>query len=626
MKAVILCGGKGTRLGNLTKEIAKPMLPIGGKPVLQHQIELLKRYRITEIYLIVNHLKESISNYFNDGSSFGVNIHYYVENEPLGTVGGIKAIENDLQETFLVLYGDVMMNMDLQRLLAFHQNKKADATLVLHPNDHPYDSDLVDVNERDQVTAFYSKPHDSSQYYRNLVNAGLYVFEPTILRFLERGKKADFGKDIFPFLIHEAKVFGYNTPEYLKDMGTPDRLEKVEKAYLSKRIELSNLSHQQKAIFLDRDGVINQDETGFISHPEDFHLFPTTAEAIRKINHSPYLAIVVTNQSIIARNMASFDDLQQIHNKMETELGNEKACLDAIYFCPHHPDKGFPEERTEYKVVCNCRKPQPGMIFEAAKRFNINLKESFIIGDSDRDIQAGINSGLTTIAVKSGNGMKSAHVKPDYHFNDLVQAVNFILSDKLSHIFNEVKNHLGKSKPQLIAIGGNTRSGKSTLARFLTQSFEKEEKSVLQINLDNWIIPKVDRVKTKDVFERFDSLKLIKDMQAILKGEKVILSAYHHHPEAKPNEISYQWNGEDVVIIEGVIALSFPQLRGLSNCKIFLENENLELKKRFMHFYEWKGFSADEALNIFDKRKIDEYDIIAQDKQFAHLVYQNILA
>ncbi len=425
MQAVILAGGKGTRLKSIQAQAPKPMLPIGSKPVLEHQIALLQSFGITEIIILVNHLKESIQDYFQHGKKWDVEISYFEEATPLGTVGGVKAIENQIQGDFLVIYGDVMFDIDLQRLLNFHNAKKSECTLVLHPNDHPYDSDLVEINSDSRLTAFHAKPHDHKQYYRNLVNAGVYIFSKKIFEFLENGKKADFGNDIFPLIYSTLKMFGYTTSEYLKDMGTPDRLEKVTHDYLSGKIAARNLRNKQKAIFLDRDGVLNEDQE-YISTPEGLTLYPFTSAAIKKINTSGFLAIVITNQPVVARNLCTEKELKTIHNKLDTVLGEDHAMLDAIYYCPHHPDKGYPEENPIYKIDCQCRKPKPGMLLDAARDFNIDLANSFFIGDHERDIEAGKRAGVTTIGVRTGAALRGAHIQPDHTFENVEQAVDFI--------------------------------------------------------------------------------------------------------------------------------------------------------------------------------------------------------
>lgn len=429
MQAVILAGGLGTRLREKIKKIPKPMIKIGGLPLLEHQINLLKRYNIKEIFILTCYLSEVIEKYFRDGRNFGVSITYFKEKNPLGTTGGVKEIEDKLNNNFIVIYGDVMIDMDISKMLAFHKKKNSECTLVLHPNDHPYDSDLVEIDSNQKIIAFHPKPHSENEYFRNLVNAGLYIVSSKILRYIKRGVKADFAKDIFPKIVKKAVLYGYNTAEYLKDVGVPERIVEVRRDYFCGKITRFNRHHKRRAIFMDRDGVINK-KIGLIYKIEDFELIPSVGKAIKKINDSEFLAIVITNQPVVARNLCSIKELETIHKKLETLLGEERAKLDAIYYCPHHPDKGFPEENPKYKIKCNCRKPKTGLIEKAKRDFNIDLKKSYFIGDSFRDILCGKNAGLRTIGVKTGDGLKDDKIKPDYLFTDLYKAVNFITNLK----------------------------------------------------------------------------------------------------------------------------------------------------------------------------------------------------
>lgn len=402
------------------------MVPISGKPVLAHQVEWLKANGVNTLWLIVNHQKEIIQDYFGDGTNWGVAIRYYEETEPLGTVGGIKAIENELPNNFLVVYGDVMVNMALDRLQNFHRQHDADATLVLHPNDHPFDSDLVELSKANRITAFHPKPRPEGRWYQNMVNAGVYLLSKKILTFATHGVKADFGKDIFPKAVEQFKVMGYNTSEYLKDMGTPGRLAHVQADFQSGLIAARNLNLKQKAIFLDRDGVLNED-TDLVATPEELQMYTFAGAEVRKINQSGYLAIVITNQSVVARNLCTEAGLRLIHNKMETILGEAHAKLDAIYYCPHHPHGGFPEENPAYKIDCHCRKPKPGMLLDAARDFNIDLSASWFIGDTERDIVAAKAAGVKSIRVKTGRGHEPSKVEPDFVAVDLPGAVRLIL-------------------------------------------------------------------------------------------------------------------------------------------------------------------------------------------------------
>lgn len=394
MKVVIIAGGKGTRIASINNEIPKAMIPVEGKPVLEYQIELAKRYGFTDILLIIGYLGDKIRSYFGNGDRWGVHIDYYEETIPLGTAGALAELKDLLAEDFFVFYGDTVMDIALDQMLTFHQNNHSDATLFLHPNDHPYDSDLVKIDSHNQISGFYSKPHPENLVCRNLVNAALYILSPRVLNYIPQGCKSDFGKHIFPKLLaEELQLFGYISPEYIKDMGTPERYEKVCNDVIIGKVARLNKQYSRAAVFLDRDGVVSK-EVDLLCKPEQLELIDGAAEAIHYINQKGYLAVIVTNQPVIARNLCSIEELEYIHNKLETLLGTQHAYLDAIYYCPHHPDKGYPEERPEYKIACECRKPKPGMLLQAAKDWNINLSESYMIGDRDTDLLAGNNASV----------------------------------------------------------------------------------------------------------------------------------------------------------------------------------------------------------------------------------------
>ncbi len=180
-----------------------------------------------------------------------------------------------------------------------------------------------------------------------------------------------------------------------------------------------------KAVFLDRDGVLNV-EKNYLCNPEDLELFSFAAEAIRKINLSGYLAIVISNQSAVARNLCSMEDVDRVHEMLIYELSRFNAHIDAIYFCPHYYEKDSKTLIPEFNIDCDCRKPKTGMFLKAASDFGIELDKSFMVGDTERDVLAGKNAGCTTIGVRTGYGLKDSGVKPDYMFDDLLQAVEFI--------------------------------------------------------------------------------------------------------------------------------------------------------------------------------------------------------
>lgn len=394
MKVVIIAGGKGTRISSISDEIPKAMLPVFGKPVLEYQIELCQRYGFNEIIIIIGYLGNIIKDYFGNGSKWAVSISYFEETEPLGTAGALPFLRDLLVEDFFVFYGDTVMDIALDKMFESHISSKSDASLLLHPNDHPYDSDLVFLDKHGFVKRFFSKPHPDGLVTKNLVNAALYIISPKIIDIIPENKKSDFGKDIFPeCLNNNLKLHGYVSTEYIKDMGTPERYARVSDDMLSGKVFRLNKNNKRRAIFLDRDGVVIK-EKDLLHKPEDLELIEGVSEAIRNINRSEYLTVIVTNQPVIARNLCSIEELEVIHDTLETKLGENKAFIDAIYYCPHHPDAGYPEERKEYKIECECRKPKPGMLLHASRELNINLEESIIIGDRQSDIDAGKNAGL----------------------------------------------------------------------------------------------------------------------------------------------------------------------------------------------------------------------------------------
>ena len=396
MKVVIVAGGKGTRIASIADEIPKAMIPVNGKPVIGYQVELAKRYGFVEFIFIIGYLGEQIEQYFGDGAKWEVKISYYKETQALGTAGALTYMKEDLQEDFFVFYGDIVMDIDMEKMLSYHLENKSDATLLIHPNDHPYDSDIVEVEENGRVKKICNKPHPAGFISRNLVNAALFIFSPKVLNHIETGVKSHIEKDVLPKCLNAGlNLFGYNSPEYIKDMGTPERYQKVCEDVISGKVSRLNWKYKRPAVFLDRDGIISK-EINLLHNAEQLELIEGAGEALKYINEKGFLAIVVTNQPVIARNLCTLDELNFIHAKLETMLGEKHAYLNAIYFCPHHPHGGYPEERKEYKIKCECRKPAPGMLLQAVKDWNIDISESIMIGDRENDVLAGENAGVKT--------------------------------------------------------------------------------------------------------------------------------------------------------------------------------------------------------------------------------------
>jgi len=401
---IILAGGLGTRLRSRLGDLPKPMIPIGGKPLLEHQVLLARHHGFRDIIILACYRADLIQEHFGDGGRWDLRIRTIVETEPLGTAGAVLACQDLLAENFGVMYGDTMVNVDLGRLAQAHLSRNADATLLLHPNNHPLDSDLVEAGADGWITAFHNRPHPAARWFQNLVNAGLYAVRKESLAGWWNSKQVmDFGKDLFPAMLRAgAKLLAYNSPEYIKDIGTPERYDKIVAEYESGVVKRSSLELPQRAVFLDRDGTLVQETGGLTSH-EQLKLLPGAAEAVRELNHHGWRAVLVTNQPVVAKGFCSEADVALAHNKLEMMLAAEHAFLDRIYWCPHHPEKGFQGERAELKIDCDCRKPKPRMLFQARADLNLDLASCWLIGDSTTDLETGRNGGVRSILVRTGH-------------------------------------------------------------------------------------------------------------------------------------------------------------------------------------------------------------------------------
>ena len=411
MRTIIMAGGKGTRISSLFPDIPKPLIPITdmngiSKPVLQWEIELLRDQGFSDIVITVSHMADKIMNYFGDGSSFGVKIQYFIEEIPLGNAGALYKL--DLKDDFLLLNADAIFDVDFNRMANYHRAKGALVTLFTHPNSHPFDSGIIVTGENGSVNAWLNKEDQRPEYYKNCVNAGIHILSPKVLKMSgvsvdevgtegSDGKiiKVDLDRQLLKPLCGKGCMFSYSSPEYVKDMGTPERFDQVSEDFKTGRVQAKNLKNLQKAIFLDRDGTINK-YIGFLRNIEEFELLPGVVEAIKMINNSGYLCIVITNQPVVARGEVTVEELNEIHNKMETELGKHGAYIDALYYCPHHPHKGYEGEIADLKIDCNCRKPKPGMLLQAEADFHIDLSKSWMVGDGENDVLAGKAAGCQT--------------------------------------------------------------------------------------------------------------------------------------------------------------------------------------------------------------------------------------
>lgn len=422
--AAIVAGGLGSRAHGMTGDaIPKALLPVAGVPILFRQLSVLAREGVSHVTVLAGHLGGQLATAVEaEARRLSLVVSVLVEKGPLGTAGCLTALTPS--EDTLIVYGDMLFDLDLQRLAEAHG--AAELTIVAHPNDHPETSDLV-VEQGGLARAVLPKAAPRAADQRNLVPAGLYLAAPAFFRGLVAGVKADMIHDVLPARIAAGAAIGvYNTPEYLRDVGTPSRHALAEADIREGRVEAQSLRHRRPAIFFDIDGVLNEEPGGHgVLSPEDVRLLPSAGAALNAARAAGFLAVGVTNRPQLAKGLVNEDGLQRIFGRLESLLAHDKAWLDRIYYCPHHPEAGHAGEVAALKIVCDCRKPAPGLLKAAAHDLNIDLRRSVMIGDSPRDIGAAKAMGIKMHGVRTGVGF--ADVQPDALFDGVLPAVTAAL-------------------------------------------------------------------------------------------------------------------------------------------------------------------------------------------------------
>ena len=431
---VIIAGGKGQRLAAIAGNLPKALVQVGGKPVLQHQIELAAAAGVREVTILAGHGGCAVQMFAESIPHAGVAVRTLIEQEPLGSAGAVLAALAALPEHFFALYGDLMLAVDLERLARAHLERDADLTAVVHPNDHPHDSDLLETDAAGWIRAIHPYPHLGERDFGNLVNAALYVVRRDALRDCAmqsvrsaQRRSVDFARDLMPVLIGQGRVLAYRTPEYIKDMGTPERLARVEADWRAGLIRRQGPAGGYPAVLLDRDGTLNVDRA-FINSPSQIDLFPEAGPALKSLRESGFRLAILTNQPVIARGEATEDDVEAIHRRLEWKLGEAGAYVDGIYVCPHHPDAGFEGERRELKVACECRKPATGLFERARRELDLDPARTWMIGDTTRDIEMARRAGVRSILLRTGMAGRDGlfDCTPDHVADNLAEAASLI--------------------------------------------------------------------------------------------------------------------------------------------------------------------------------------------------------
>jgi D,D-heptose 1,7-bisphosphate phosphatase len=487
-QVVILAGGMGTRLAAATGGLPKALVPVSGRSVLERQLSLARENGVERALLLLGHGADRILDWVRTQPSLGLSIDWVVESEPLGNGGALIDALDRLESRFLVFFADQLMDFDVRRFVSHHATVGNEVTVVVHPNDHPHDSDLLEVDDAGRVTCLHRPPHPVERPLRNVVNAATYVLERRSLEAVatDAPRRVDLARDLLPRMIAcGVRIGAYRSREYLKDMGTPERLAKVEHDLAAGTVARRFATNPMPAILLDRDGTMNV-EVGRITRPEDLELISGIAAAVTLAHGAGYLVGVVTNQPIIARGDVTLAELDVIHGKMEMLLAEERAYVDGIYVCPHHPDRGFPGEIAALKGPCGCRKPATGLVDQAVTELNIDKSMSWLIGDTTSDVKCAVDAGLFSALVETGHagGDERFSTVSALRFPDAPAAIRFIV-ESFPAIWQRCVEAVASAVPGTrISVCGSDREAARNCARLVAAAVRRRSLAVF-LRLDD---------------------------------------------------------------------------------------------------------------------------------------------
>jgi histidinol-phosphate phosphatase family protein len=629
MQVVILAGGMGTRLRTVTgDDLPKPLVEINGRPLLDYHLAQIAQAGIREVVLLTGFGGDRISAFCGNGSKWGLNLRCVQEAAAAGTAGAVLQALDALQERFLVLYGDTVFDFDMDRMWAFHENHSPDATVFLHPNDHPHDSDLVEVNDDDFVLNFHPYPHPPDANLPNLVNAGIYILERKALAGLTGlPAKPDFGKHVFPLMLAQGRrLAGYRSPEYVKDAGTPERLKKTAQDLLSGRVAGCSLRHPAPAVFLDRDGTLNV-LRDYLMRPDQMELIPGAGAALARLNQSQYRTALITNQPVVARGDCDEEGMRQIHNRLETLLGAEGAYLDSLYHCPHHPDAGFPGERVDLKIVCDCRKPGIGLIQRAQQELNIDLAQSWMIGDTTTDVMTARNAGVRSILVHTGEAGRDGKFPylPDFECPSVVEAIDLILRLWPRAHTRAAEIAKGIAPSSIVLVGGQARSGKSTFSASLAAVLQKQGLAAIVVPLDCWLLGEKDN-RGPSVLERFDlpSARAFLVDALVVPGSRKVPHYDRMQRKSIPGGVTMDVPPNPVLIVEGVVALADAELRAMASRSIYVERDEADRIREVTANYRWRGWDEDRIATLLADRAAEELPLVEGSSKYADVIVKDL--
>lgn len=383
-QAVILVGGKGTRLGALTAEMPKPLLEIGGQPFLDYLLFEVARHGVTDVILLAGHGADLVRARYDGREIAGAKVRCVVEPEAAGTGGALRQASASLDPWFFLLNGDSIFDINMHDLALDAERRGSLGHLALLPVGDARRSGAVAL-DGSRIVAFAARGSGPA-----IVNGGVYVLRRDIVEFAAR-VPLSLENEIFPALAARGQLSGkVYDDRFFIDIGVPTDFAAAQTAIPRWA--------RRPAVFFDRDGVLNVD-TGYVHRSDEFRWVDGAPEAVRAVNDSGRLAVVVTNQAGVARGLYDEAAVDRLHDWMNRELAARGAHIDGFYFCPHHPDIGEPP----YRQACDCRKPGTGLLRRAMVDLPIDMDRSLLIGDRPSDLEAAAAMALPGHHFDGGN-------------------------------------------------------------------------------------------------------------------------------------------------------------------------------------------------------------------------------
>jgi histidinol-phosphate phosphatase family protein len=578
------------------------MVPVCGTPLVEHQLDLCRRSGFSSVLLLGSREPTAVAAQFGDGSRLGLTIGYQVEPDDRGSAGAIRDACSRLADVFLVLDADRYADVDLRRLWRAHAMSRADATLTVHPSERADDCDLVTVDSEGGITGFLHAGGPDRDRYRNLASQALYVLTRAVVEeHVPIRGRVDLARDTLPLLLAGgARLRAYRSPEYVRDVGTPARLERVERDLERGVAERLSGRQGRAAVFLDRDGTINR-EAPPLTSPDQLELIPGAAGAIRRLNESGRLALVITNQAVVARGQVTLEGLERIHARLDHLLGQQGAYLDRLYACPHHPDRGMTGEAAALKITCRCRKPATGSIDAACRDFGVDLGDSWFVGDATLDIETGRRAGLKTVLLRTGHAGQDGRFPfdPDYVVADLDAAVTWILDAHPVVARRILPVADAAFRARLVVVGGLPQAGKSSAAQALRETMAALGRTAHVLAIDSWRVPArggagdVPPTACYDVPALTATIAALADARQHQTIELPVYDRAHRSMYERPRRLDIR--PTDLLIVEGVPALLLDDLCRLAQVRVHLEVPEAERRARLRADYEWRGLGAAEV-------------------------------